>query len=82
MESDVINVVGGIALGLVSYFLKQTMGELKEVKALAIASASKLAVLENDHVNKTESIGEKHDELKESIDKLTDKIDKLTNKIN
>lgn len=81
IDATTVNLLLGIAIGVIGFFLKQAITELKEVKAMAIKSASELAVLKNDHKNKHESMGEKHEELKESIDKLTNKIDLLTNKI-
>ena len=81
MDATTLNLLLGIAIAVIGFFLKQTITELKEVKKMAIENESKLAVLQNDHDNKNQIVVEKHSELKTSIDKLTSKIEVLTDKI-
>jgi peptidoglycan hydrolase CwlO-like protein len=77
---DLINIltfIGGVMLSIISYFLKQTMDELKAVKTLSYDTKNKLDILSNDHTNKYDNLTEKMSELKEVISDLTKEIKNL-----
>ena len=78
---DLLTVIGGLMLSVIGYFLKRTMDELKEIKTITYESQTKIKVLENDYVNKIDSLNQRIDMLYNSIEKLTDKIEKLSDKI-
>jgi peptidoglycan hydrolase CwlO-like protein len=71
---DILTFIGGIAVSIISYFLKQTMNDLKQVKEIAYETKSKLKVLENDYLNKIDQLNNKFDMLNESIKELTREI--------
>ena len=78
---DLLTLIGGLMLSVIGYFLKRTMDELKEIKTITYESQTKIKVLENDYVNKIDSLNQRIDMLYNSIEKLTDKIEKLSDKI-
>jgi hypothetical protein len=71
---DILTFIGGLAVSVISYFLKQTMNDLKQVKEVAYETKSKLKVLENDYLNKIDQLNQKFDMLNESIKELTREI--------
>ncbi len=73
--------IGGIAVTIMSYFLRQTMDNLKNNIIDTTLIRKDLDVLTKDHQNKHESITEKFDDLKDSIIVLTNEIKQLTAKI-
>jgi peptidoglycan hydrolase CwlO-like protein len=78
---DLLTVIGGLMLSVIGYFLKRTMDELKEIKMITQDNQTKIKILENDYVNKIDSLNQRIDMLYNSIEKLTDKIEKLSSKI-
>lgn len=80
--TDILTLIGGLMLTIIGYFLKRTMDELKEVKETTIDTRSKLAVLENDYINKVQSLNEKFDDLDDGIRELTKEIKELNKRIN
>jgi len=77
---DIFTGIGGIMISIVSYFLKNTMDELKSVKELGYSTKSELDILKNDHINKYSNISEKFDGLKDAVVELTKEIKELNNK--
>ena len=73
-------LTGGIAV--ISYFLKQTMEDLRKVKDLSYDNRNKLSVIENDYLNKHNHLSEKFDELYGAVKDLTVEIKSLTKEIN
>jgi hypothetical protein len=71
---DILTFIGGLAVSVISYFLKQTMNDLKQVKEIAYETKSKLNVIENDYLNKIDQLNSKFDMLNESIKELTREI--------
>ncbi len=61
----------GVLLILVGYFLNKTIIELKETSKLAVATKSKLDVLENDHLNKHQSLSADMKRLTKAIEDNT-----------
>ena len=78
---ELLTLIGGVMLSVLGYFLKQTMSELKEVKAIAYSTKTKVEVLENDYLNKIASLNGKFDLLYNALDKLTTKIEELNKRI-
>lgn len=72
-------IILGAMVSVIGYFLKTTMDDLKKVKEVSYETKSKLAVLENDYINKHTALTEKFDLLCESVKDLTNEI-KLLNK--
>jgi phage host-nuclease inhibitor protein Gam len=64
-------IIGGIGLSIISYFLKRTMDELKEIKRIAYDTKEKVAIMEIDYLNKVSNLNEKIDNLQETIKELT-----------
>lgn len=79
---NLLTLIGGVMLGVISYFLKRTMDELKEVKNVAYDAKNKLSILENDHINKYSHLNEKFDALYEAVKDLTNEIKSLTKELN
>lgn len=78
---DLLTGIGGLVVSIISYFLKRTMDELKEIKLLAYSTSTKVKVLENDYVNKVQQLNDKFDLLAESLKELNKNIEKLNDKI-
>lgn len=74
---DILTMIGGVMLAIIGYFLKSTMGELKEVKELSYRTKNQLDILKNDHTNKYANITDKFDELKTAVVELTKEIKEL-----
>lgn len=72
----------GVMVGVVGYFLKSTMEDLKRVKEVAYETKNKLAVLENDYLNKHEALSDKFDALCASVKDLTNEIKLLNREFN
>ena len=79
---NLLTLIGGVMLGVISYFLKRTMDELKEVKNVAYEARNELNILKNDHINKYEHMTEKFDTLCESVRDLTKEIKELNKELN
>lgn len=79
---DLLTLIGGIMMGIIAYFLKRTMDELKEVKDVAYNAKNDLSVLKNDHINKYEHLTDKFDVLCESVKDLTKEIKELNKELN
>ncbi len=78
--NELLTLTGGVMLSIISYFLKQTMDDLKETKLMSFNTKSQLDILKNDHENKYEAMTEKFDELKSALKDLTKEVSNL-NKI-
>ena len=79
--NEILTLIGGLSISIISYFLKQTMEDLKNVKSIGYETKIKLAVLEKDYLNKIESLNDKFDMLYTAIEKLSDKIERLNESI-
>ena len=73
--------IGGVMLTIISYFLRQTMNDLKTVMEVSFDTKTKMQVLENDYVNKVQQLNDKFDLLSESLKELNKNIQKLNDKI-
>ena len=78
---NILTAIGGIMLGIISWFLKATMAELKEVKDLSYSTKNQLDILKNDHVNKYDNMTSKFEELKTAVVDLTKEIKELNKRV-
>ena len=78
---NILTLIGGIMLSVIGYFLKNTMDDLKSVKSVSFETKSKLALLENDSVNKYNNLSEKFDDLKGALIDLTKEIKELNKRV-
>lgn len=78
---ELLTIIGGVMLSIIGYFLKRTMDELKEIKQVTYKNQSRIDVLENDYLNKIDSLNQRIDMLYNSIEKLSNKIEKLNSRI-
>jgi peptidoglycan hydrolase CwlO-like protein len=78
---ELLTAIGGLMMAIIGFFLRQTMQELKDIKEVAYKTKTKVEVLENDYLNKVNSLNSKFDLLYNAIDKLTDKIEELNKRI-
>ena len=65
--------LGGVMVGIISYFLKETMDELKEVKHMAEDNKTRIVLLESNHTHLTD----KFDQLFDAVKELTKEIKQL-----
>lgn len=78
---EILTLIGGIMLSVIGYFLKNTMDDLKSVKLMSFETKNKLALLENDHLNKYANLSDKFDELKTAMIELTKEIKELNKRV-
>lgn len=78
---DILTMIGGLMLGVIGYFLRSTMEELKSVKNLSYETKNQLDILKNDHMNKYDNMTEKFDELKTAVIELTKEIKELNKRV-
>jgi hypothetical protein len=78
---DLLVLIGGIMLATISYFLKKTMEELKEVKNVSSTTREKLLVLESDSKLRNEHLTDKFDVLNASMKDLTNEIKSLNKEL-
>lgn len=78
---NILTIIGGVMLSIIGYFLKSTMAELKEVKATSFETKNKLALLENDSINKYTNLSGKFDDLKGALVELTKEIKELNKRV-
>ena len=67
---NLVIAVTGILLGIVGYFLKLTMDDLKEAKKDCFELKIKVEVIESDYNNKHNHLNEKFDTLNETMKTL------------
>jgi hypothetical protein len=77
MEFDLIKIILAIAVGVISYFLKSVIEDIKTVKNLTFENKSGLELIKNDYQNKIDHITEKFDELKQTMNDLIKEIKEL-----
>jgi dsDNA-specific endonuclease/ATPase MutS2 len=78
---DILTTIGGIMLAIIGYFLKNTMEDLKRVKEVTYETKNKVAVIENDYINKIDALNDKFDLLATSLKELNQSIKELNNRI-
>lgn len=78
---NILTFIGGLMLAVIGYFLKETMNDLKNVKVTSFETKNKLALLENDSINKYNNLSEKFDGLKDALIDLTKEIKELNKRV-
>lgn len=78
---DILTMIGGVMIAIIGYFLKTTMEDLKSVKLMSFETKNKLAILENDHINKHANLSDKFEELKAAITELTKELKELNKRV-
>ena len=78
---DILTAIGGLMLGIIGYFLKSTMEELKSVKSLSYETKNQLDILKNDHANKYDNLSDKFESLKDAMVDLTKEIKELNKRV-
>lgn len=73
MDTTIIVIATGIIIGIISYFLNRTMGELDKVKDNSEKNTIKISLLENNHTHLTD----KFDLLYDAVRDLTQEIKNL-----
>jgi hypothetical protein len=79
---DLTTIILSCGVAVIGYFLKQTMEDLRKTKDVAYETKNKLAVIENDYLNKHAHLSDKFDELYGAVKDLTAEIKSLTKEIN
>ena len=79
---NIETLILGALVGVVGYFLRATMEDLKKVKDVAYDTKNKLAVLENDYLNKHSALSDKFDALCDRVKDLTNEIKLLNREFN
>ena len=78
---DLLTLIGGIAISIISYFLKNAMDDLKIVKDVTYTNKSKIELLEKEYMLKIERLNEKITMLYDVIDRLNCNISELNKSI-
>lgn len=81
MDSQIFIYLLGLALAVVSYFLKSTMDRLKDVEKQSNLNTQKCSVLEGEYNLKFIHMSEKFDELHTAVKDLTLEIRSLTKEL-
>lgn len=74
-------IILGTMTSIISFFLKKSMDDLKEVKNLCFETKIKVQMIEVDYLNKLENHNQKFDTLNQTMRELTTEIKALRNKI-
>jgi peptidoglycan hydrolase CwlO-like protein len=78
---DILTTIGGVMMAIIGYFLKNTMEDLKKVKEVTYETKNKVAVIENDYINKRDALNDKFDLLATNLKELNQSIKELNNRI-
>lgn len=81
MSNYIIEILIGVAVTVIGYFLKRTMDQLDKTTARGYQTANELKVLQNTFELKHENLGQHMEKLSHSMEKLSDKIDMLTDTV-
>jgi uncharacterized protein YoxC len=81
MSNYIIEILIGVAVTVIGYFLKRTMEQLDKTTARGYQTANELKVLQNTFELKHENLGQHMEKLSHSMEKLSDKIDMLTDTV-
>jgi uncharacterized membrane protein (DUF106 family) len=79
MLIEVASLVTSVLIGIIGFFLKETMTDMKEMKKCVAEMRVKLSVIENDYLNKHNTMSSRFDDLNSAVKDLTNEI-KLLNK--
>jgi hypothetical protein len=78
---ELIGIVSGCMIAIISYFLKRTMDEIKEVKDVSYGTKSRVDVLESKSILENQHLNEKFDNLSTTMKDLTAEIKSLRNEL-
>jgi hypothetical protein len=78
---EIIGIVGGSMIAIISYFLKRTMDEIKEIKDMSLGTKSKVEILESQSILQIKYLNEKFDNLSNNMKDLTTEIKSLRNEL-
>lgn len=81
MDNQILFYILGACIGIITYFLKNTMDRLKEVELQSNLNSQKCKVLENEYNLKFIHMTEKFDELHTAVKDLTIEIKSLTKEL-
>lgn len=79
---QIIGVAFSLMLGVISFFLKATMDDIKKMKECVYSTKTKVEVMESDYLNKHHNLNEKFDLLNSAMKDLTIEIKGLRSEIN
>lgn len=74
MDNTMVQIIVGIIIGIIGYFLNRTMKELDTVRKTAEGNTIKISLLENNHSHLTD----KFDQLYNAVKDLTLEIKNLS----
>lgn len=73
--------VGGILLGIIGFFLRKTLEDVKDLKVIVYSTERDLAIQKTDHLNKYNRLEEKFDDLYSAVKDLTLEIKSLNTQL-
>lgn len=76
-----IEILFGLAVAIIGYFLKRTMDQLDKTTANCYKNENNIKILSNTFELKHDSLGKQMEKLTHSLDKLTDKIETLNDAV-
>lgn len=79
--NDLLTLIGGISISIISYFLKNAMDDLKTIKEVSYSNKNKIDLLEKEYMLKIERLNEKIELLYDAIDRLNNNIGELNKHI-
>ena len=74
MENNLEYIIIGILFGALSYFLKDVIDDVKELKKQYSSTKGELDIFKNDFTNKHTQMSDKFDELKDAMYDLTQEL--------
>ena len=77
----IYNILLGTSIGIIGFFLKKVLEDLKDVKKMAYETEKDLEILKTDHINKYNRLEEKFDNLFEAVRDLTREIKSLNQQL-
>lgn len=77
----IYNILLGTSIGIIGFFLKKVLEDLKDVKKMAYDTEKDLEILKTDHINKYNRLEEKFDDLFEAVRDLTKEIKSLNTQL-
>ena len=77
----IYNILLGTSIGIIGFFLKKVLEDLKDVKKMAYDTEKDLEILKTDHLNKYNRLEEKFDDLFDAVRDLTKEIKSLNQQL-
>jgi uncharacterized protein YoxC len=76
-----IEIIIGLGMTIIGYFLKRTMDQLDKTTANCYKNENNIKILTNTFELKHDSLGKQMEKLTHSLDKLSDKIETLNDAV-